>query len=810
MAIYHYSAQIIKRSAGRSSVAAAAYRAGEKIIDERTGLIHDYTRKTGVIYSEIMAPNNAPKWVYNRAELWNQVEFAEKRVDSQTAREINVALPVELSVEQNIKLLRGYVKENFVDRGMIADITIHYDNPQNPHAHIMLTTREITPDGFGKKCREWNPDFAYGKVKQANSLVDWRESWQIHANRALENAGFEIRIDHRSYAEQGIDKLATIHEGPHVRAMEKKGIETEIGNINREIIKANSELSEIKYAQVVNLAKYRQAKQEYEREIEGWKYYNSRERAAVQRVQEIIEPKEVTIENLEQHLKELAIKQRSLSNLEERENLNKEAKDIRRAIAALKSVELKEFTANNSDWPAARYLEYNEMKFIKLAAENITDQITSERIKQEYDTLLETIDEDRSVLNIYRKEIDSIRLGRIAFEEYKQVKEELKNTDTFINKLKNREVTIAKINSLNIRSEQLLLQMNKYGITNIDEYKNAEFRLSMLSENEKRLSEKLDRDLERRRILSKALQAINNANFREEIIKKVVAINPNFKHPDISGEDLKILGEKLYNISQQIEYRDRFKNIKYLPEPLKKELYELADWTLARPEIKKIIDEYMTIQRGLIENQYTNIARSSLVENNLNKAYKIIRDRVAHELKNQAVAMINIEEKEKIIPPAIIPKHVPYVVNAFRNALQAPRDIEEIKWTFKTSVWVLKEMGVTKEENYKIISDWVNRSNIEISGERIKEVIDHFYAKERGSWLGRDNWERLFTNLGVNVPPNPWNFESNSINYANIAWKAIFRSIQQEKVKAEVQGRLEQEKRSKSKSEKREREERDR
>ena len=140
MAIYHFSAQVIKRSSGRSSVAASAYRAGEEIEDQTTGLNHDYTRKLGVEYTEILSPSNSPEWVNDRKTLWNEVEKIEKRKDSQLAREINVALPIELNSEQRIELTRSFVKENFVDKGMVADIAIHGINTENPHAHIMLTT----------------------------------------------------------------------------------------------------------------------------------------------------------------------------------------------------------------------------------------------------------------------------------------------------------------------------------------------------------------------------------------------------------------------------------------------------------------------------------------------------------------------------------------------------------------------------------------------------------------------------------------------------------------------------------------------
>lgn len=249
MAIYHFSVKIISRSKGSSSVASAAYRSGEKLEDERTGLVHDYTRKTGVEYNEIIAPENASAWTANREELWNTAEASEKRKDAQLAREINAALPIELNCDQQIELVKGFVKENFADKGMIADISIHDNSKGNPHIHIMLTTRELTEDGFGKKNREWN---------RKENIDEWREQWAVHTNRTLEKYGFQERIDHRSLKEQGIDRIPQIHVGVHANAMEKKGMETERGAINKEIKELNNQ-------RVIAIAEYKKLKDEQKR-----------------------------------------------------------------------------------------------------------------------------------------------------------------------------------------------------------------------------------------------------------------------------------------------------------------------------------------------------------------------------------------------------------------------------------------------------------------------------------------------------------------------------------------------------------------
>ena len=193
MAIYHMHATVISRASGGSAVAAAAYRSGEKLIDERTGEQHDYSRRDGVDGAEIIAPEGAPDWVRDRDRLWNSGEAAEKRKDSQVAREVRVALPHELAPEQRRELVRGFVKEEFSGRGMVADVSYHDGNSVNPHAHILLTTRELHSDGFGGKDRSWN---------SKELLSGWREQWAESANRALEGAGRVERIDHRTLAAQ--------------------------------------------------------------------------------------------------------------------------------------------------------------------------------------------------------------------------------------------------------------------------------------------------------------------------------------------------------------------------------------------------------------------------------------------------------------------------------------------------------------------------------------------------------------------------------------------------------------------------------
>ena len=243
MAIYHLSASIIKRSAGRSVTAAVAYRAAAKIEDIRTGIIHDYDRKQGVDYSEIISPvsansNSSNEWLTNRAELWNKVEQIEKRKDAQLAREVTIAIPTELSKPEQIALVREYVQTNYVAAGMIADISLHHLDGDNPHAHILLTMRSLqtSPAGlveFGLKNTDWN---------SKELLLAQRKSWEEVANKYLAARGLDARIDCRSLEEQGSPYIPQIHVGVHAMAMKRKGIATDRSNEFDRIQSANNDI----------------------------------------------------------------------------------------------------------------------------------------------------------------------------------------------------------------------------------------------------------------------------------------------------------------------------------------------------------------------------------------------------------------------------------------------------------------------------------------------------------------------------------------------------------------------------------------
>lgn len=242
MADYRLSAQVIGRSSGRSATAAAAYRSATRIVDDRTGLVHDYTRKQGVLHSEIIAPVNAPDWMHDRSQLWNAVEAAERRKDSQLAREIQLSLPHEFTTEQSANLLRSFCGEQFVDRGMIADICMHAPSSheqadsRNFHAHVMLTTRELMGDGFGDKEREWN---------NKDVLEEWREQWANHQNRELKRLGFAFRVSHQTLEEQGIAREPQKHLGVIASEIERDGRQSHRGRENDEIRRRNQIIDDL-------------------------------------------------------------------------------------------------------------------------------------------------------------------------------------------------------------------------------------------------------------------------------------------------------------------------------------------------------------------------------------------------------------------------------------------------------------------------------------------------------------------------------------------------------------------------------------
>ena len=248
-----------------SAVGASAYRSGEILKNEYDGITHDFTRKRGIVHTEVLLPPHALPDFTDRSTLWNAVEKIEKSKNSQLAREIEVALPVELDREKQIQLVREYVQENFVSVGMCADIAVHDKKTGNPHAHIMLTMRPLEQSGeWGAKSKkEYILDKNGQRIKLKNGsfktrkvdLTDWndkgkaevwRQAWADVTNRYLAEQNIPQRIDHRSYERQGIEQIPTVHMGVAATQMERKGIVTEKGEKNRLIREQNRLLKEVR------------------------------------------------------------------------------------------------------------------------------------------------------------------------------------------------------------------------------------------------------------------------------------------------------------------------------------------------------------------------------------------------------------------------------------------------------------------------------------------------------------------------------------------------------------------------------------
>ncbi len=283
MALYHFHVTQIKRSAGQSTIASAAYRAGEKLYSEYYGETSDYSHKKGVICSEILLPPNAPLEYADRQTLWNALELVERNKDAQLAYSFDIALQNEFSLEENIALARQFVSEQLVCRGMIADFDIHMPDKeiQNPHFHILCPIRPLKENGkWGyKQHRVYHLDEQGNRILDENGkatfdavpttdwgsperLESWRAAWAALCNAKFEEKGLDCRIDHRSYERQGIDLIPTVHEGPAVRQMEAKGIPTDKGDLNRWIRSTNAAIRSLRKKIATLLDWLKEVKQE--------------------------------------------------------------------------------------------------------------------------------------------------------------------------------------------------------------------------------------------------------------------------------------------------------------------------------------------------------------------------------------------------------------------------------------------------------------------------------------------------------------------------------------------------------------------
>lgn len=423
MAIYHFSVQVISRGKGQSAVASASYRSGEKLRDEQSKQTKYYKREVQP-ENHILAPSHAPSWVQNREFLWNEVERSETRKNSRLAREINIALPRELSNEQQSELIKEYVQEQFVDKGMIADIAIHRDDKENPHAHVMLTTREISEDGFTTKNRDWN---------NKELLEQWREQWSEHANKALEKENIQERITHQSHADRGLEILPTVHLGHVASDMEKKGMETDRGNINRKVEQHN--------AIVYDLQKYREEKQQRqalskEQEQKKAVAFTTGEQKVLDYIQTHITKEEPTLENISK-IKEFNKKWHNQNNSEhyQLQNKQKNMDNLFQANATLsnfeKQISEKEQTLENTGFFQRKQ---------------------KEQLRNEINSLSQTFDSQKERVSILMRDNGISTREEIPFRK-KQMDKEVEQSRT---ELEGKRTTYKNTNKLLEQGESLL------------------------------------------------------------------------------------------------------------------------------------------------------------------------------------------------------------------------------------------------------------------------------------------------------------------------------------------------------------------
>jgi len=423
MAIYHFSVQVISRGKGQSAVASASYRSGEKLRDEQTEQTKYYKREVQP-ENHILAPSHAPSWVQNREFLWNEVERSETRKNSRLAREINIALPRELSNEQQTELIKGYVQEQFVDKGMIADIAIHRDDKENPHAHVMLTTREISEDGFTTKNRDWN---------NKELLEQWREQWSEHANKALEKENIQERITHQSHADRGLEILPTVHLGHVASDMEKKGIETDRGNINRKVEQHN--------AIVYDLQKYREEKQKRqalikEQEQKKAVAFTTGEQKVLDYIQTHITKEEPTLENISK-IKEFNEKWHNQNNSEyyQLQNKQKNMDNLFQANATLSNFE-KQISEKEQALENTGFFQRKQ----------------KEQLRHEINSLSQTLDSQKERVSILMRDNGISTREEIPFRK-KQMDKEVEQSRT---ELEGKRTTYKNTNKLLEQGETIL------------------------------------------------------------------------------------------------------------------------------------------------------------------------------------------------------------------------------------------------------------------------------------------------------------------------------------------------------------------
>jgi hypothetical protein len=437
MAIFYMKTNIIGRSSGRSAVGAAAYRRsakmqsvahaayqrGEKIIEKGNKITHDYRSKGGVVYSEIMLPDDAPPEFMDAQILWNTVEASEKRKDAQLAREIIVALPREFNLQEQIEIMREYVKTNFVNKGMIADFSIHNMGDANPHAHIMLTLRHVSQTGFGYKNTDWN---------KKEFLLSYREAWANIINGMLVRKGLDDRIDHRSYKEQGVDRLPYIHLGHEAAALEKKGIATRRGDYNREI-KRRNEASKIRAALMEA----------------NYSMWHEQQKEILQGIKELQQQQHETIMQVVRELRQ----QEVVKPLEHTESASVSANTTAESVP--NEVRTTLTTAKRMSEPQDAYVTHDEKSLVprenRLQKPNVIEMAKhSGKLRQKRNSAYLDLKTTKSLRNVLESENFYMNL------EIEEIEEQAQNVQTLLNRVPQLELERQNLHFWNWRRKKKL------------------------------------------------------------------------------------------------------------------------------------------------------------------------------------------------------------------------------------------------------------------------------------------------------------------------------------------------------------------
>jgi len=516
MGLYHLKVKIISRGSGRSAVGSAAYRSATRAVAYRSGgnmrdkggIVHDYRYKTGVAHSEIILPEGAPPEYADRQTLWNAVDTSEKRKDARLAREVVVALQRDFELAEQIALLREFIQENFVDKGMIADLNIHDKGDGNPHAHIMLTTRHVTPEGFGKKNRDWD--------KRENLLV-WRKNWADINNRMFAEKGLDGRIDHRSYKARGIDREPTIHMGHEATALERKGVKTERGNYNREIQRRNAEREAREIAFESSEGDDNKEPPELKKER-----VDPREvEKAARRVEKIWEERRAQdLKELEEYLK-AAKAEKIAEEMRERQSIAEDMHETRENYIALEKEfnrQKYEYNTENQELPPLRYLTQKAGEYVKSIAELRGEGAQLQKMRQslswrDWGRKAEIDDKIRQVEQKIAQEQDILK-NRFhidpahAHVELKRLQGEIREKEHRAN------IRAARIQEIEEKQEAVKLDYHTQKLLNETrhDYQKIEKLLENMSKPPESIRERLLHEQ-----ITRRLNTITDENFREVI-----------------------------------------------------------------------------------------------------------------------------------------------------------------------------------------------------------------------------------------------------------------------------------------------------